>query len=243
MNKKWPLLAITISLLILTGCDDTAEKSKESATNIKQFASEFNSLVEEMEIKEKVSEIEDKVAKGLHQIKDFSVSEIKKSTAKNSPVIGSEVGLVKANVKNIVDGDTVDVVFAGETDRVRVRLILINTPESKGEFENNPEPFALEAAEFTEKLLKNSTVWLEIGEQERDPYDRLLAYVWLDDISYELNNQKKTYESITMNELLLLEGLAHIAIYPPNTKYLDVYEKAERSAKQNKFGMWAGDTE
>ena len=54
-----------------------------------------------------------------------------------------------------------------------------------------------------------------------DKYGRLLAYIYIDGVSVQ--------------EKLLEEGLARVGyVYPPNTRHLDAYEKAqERRKKQD----------
>lgn len=250
MKKVMIRSSLVLSLFLLTGCDESVEKSVESSEEFKQLAGEFNSLVDDMELKDKVLEIEGKVSEGLVNAKDLTVDIVNKKNQKNKPVSDSETGLLKATVSKVVDGDTIDVYIIDDTVKgkkekklsgtsERVRLILIDTPESVGKYKNNPQPYALEASAFTSEILKGSTVWLQKGIQERDPYGRLLAYVWLKDISYELNGKKQSVKSITMNELLLQKGLAHVAIYPPNTEYLDEFKATESVAKRNKLGMWA----
>lgn len=243
---KWKLAAVSIGLFVVlatvSGCQQTEEKSYESAEEIKRLANEFNSLIEEMEVPEKITEIESKVSEGLITAKDFTVNAIKNNQDKK-PQSESGAGLIEATVTNWVDGDTFDVALNsghGMDDKTeRIRLILVDTPESQGKYKNNPQPYALAASDFTRSILSStSTVWLEIGVQERDPYGRLLAYVWLDGVSYKLNGQSHEYDQITLNELLLREGLARVAIFPPNTQYLDEFTAAEKEAKKNKLGMW-----
>jgi len=224
---------LILSALFLTSCDETVDKSIQSAEEIKNIASEFNSLVEQSGVEGKIKDLEQQVVSGITSAVNITVEHIRNNNNK-VPTAKSGSELMKATIKNVIDGDTV--VLDGTHEKVR--LILVNTPESKGEYEHNPQPFALEAASFTEKILNGTTVWLEKGVQERDQYGRLLAYVWLGDISYEMNGEKRTFENITMNELLLYEGLAKVAVYPPNTQYLDEFTATEEEAKKNRRGMW-----
>ncbi|MFC4354826.1 thermonuclease family protein [Chryseomicrobium palamuruense] len=70
--------------------------------------------------------------------------------------------------------------------------------------------------------------------------------VWLDNVyhnqDYEMNGE--TYVEgeklgmLTINELLLREGLAQVAIYPPNTEYVDQFEAVQKEAKSGSNGMW-----
>lgn len=41
-----------------------------------------------------------------------------------------------------------------------------------------------------------------------------------------------------LNELLVREGFAQVATYPPNVKYVDLFIEAEKQARTNKKGFW-----
>jgi endonuclease YncB( thermonuclease family) len=95
-------------------------------------------------------------------------------------------------VTRVFDGDTIEV----EVDGVResVRLIGVDTPEMG--YENGvPEPGAEESYRRVKGLVDGKIVMIEMDESqgERDVYDRLLAYVWLDDVM--------------INKMLIEEGL------------------------------------
>ncbi|WP_404409372.1 thermonuclease family protein [Jeotgalibacillus malaysiensis] len=126
------------------------------------------------------------------------------------------------DVTYVVDGDTLDVrLDDGSVERVR--LLLIDTPETKHPMVG-VEPFGPEASEFTLQLV-GETVELELDAAERDRYGRLLAYVW--------------HDSEMFNKKLLEEGLARVAVYPPNTKYVDEFRAIEDEAKNNERGIWS----
>lgn len=61
--------------------------------------------------------------------------------------------------------------------------------------------------------------------QERDKYGRLLAYIWI-------NNKM-------FNAILLEKGLARLAIFPPNTKYVDEYNRIQEHARSKELGIWS----
>lgn len=136
-------------------------------------------------------------------------------------------GREKAIVKEIVDGDTFKAEFSnGEIETIR--LLLIDTPETVSP--KVPEqPFGKEASDYLRKrLIKDTVVEIEKGIEERDKYNRLLAYVWRD--------------GKNINKELLEEGLARVAyVYEPNTKYLDEFKKAESKAKEERKGVWSID--
>jgi len=59
--------------------------------------------------------------------------------------------------------------------------------------------------------------------RESNIYKRLSAYVCID---------------VMRNQLLVEEGFAQVATYPPNVKYVDKFIEAEKSARENKKGFW-----
>ena len=67
---------------------------------------------------------------------------------------------------------------------------------------------------------------LELDAEEEDDYGRLLAYVYRSDGSM-------------FNEALVREGNAQeVATFPPNTRYLDRFEKAQEEAREAGRGIW-----
>ena len=135
---------------------------------------------------------------------------------------------LEATVTYIVDGDTFDVEFENG-DIERVRPILVDAPEvchQSSPSDCEPDPFGEEATEFTKELLEGQTVYLKQDVSERDRYDRMLFYVFLED--------GRMYQ-----ELILAEGLAEIAIFEPDTLYLNELEGYQEEAQKNEINMWS----
>lgn len=134
----------------------------------------------------------------------------------------------KAIVERVVDGDTIIVKRSNGQEEVseRVRLLLIDTPESVHP-EKEPEYYGEESSDYVRGLLKEGdSVTLEIGEDERDKYDRLLAHIWIDDMN--------------LNKHLVEEGYARVAfVFEPNTKYVDEFYRAEGNARKSAKGVWS----
>ncbi len=127
--------------------------------------------------------------------------------------------------KKCVDGDTLQVIYKGE--KVRVRLLAIDTPES---VEDNGiiEPFGKEASNYTCSLLKNAekiTMEFDPKSDEKDKYERYLAYVYVDGEML----QKK----------LLSKGYAKVAYVYDEYLYLDELKQVEEEAKRQKIGIWS----
>lgn len=130
--------------------------------------------------------------------------------------------LITATVTSITDGDTLKVDIDGKKETIR--LILVDTPETKHP-KTGVQPFGPEATKFTTEQLSGKEIQIEPGIEERDRYGRLLAYVYIGDKMF--------------NKMLVKEGLARVAVYPPNTKYLDEFEQLQEEAKQKEIGIWS----
>jgi micrococcal nuclease len=123
-------------------------------------------------------------------------------------------------VTKVVDGDTIDISPSVE-GRSRVRLIGMDTPEVYF----GTQPYGPEASAFAKRELDGEEVELELDVQKIDPYGRLLAYVYLPD-------------GRMFNEVLLEEGYAQVATFPPNVKYQDRFLEAQREARAQNRGLW-----
>ncbi len=135
--------------------------------------------------------------------------------------LSTAVDTVPVTVTRVVDGDTIEVALGGKTEKIR--LIGVDTPETvhptRGE-----EPYGREASNFTKTRLDGNQIGLEFDVEERDRYGRLLAYVWLGDVLF--------------NEVLVFEGYAQVATYPPNVKYVDRFTVAQKAAREANRGLW-----
>ncbi|MFZ0445846.1 MAG: thermonuclease family protein [Bacillus sp. (in: firmicutes)] len=134
-----------------------------------------------------------------------------------------DINTFDAEVVSITDGDTIKVRI---NDRVEaVRFLLVDTPETShprlGE-----QPFGQEAKAFTKQMLEGETVQLEKDVSDRDKYNRLLYYLYVDGKSVQ--------------EELLRNGLARVAyVYVPNTKYVDRYYEIQKEAQKKGVGIWS----
>ena len=141
----------------------------------------------------------------------------------NSDIDLSLPSVTKVKVKRVVDGDTIKVMYQGKEESVR--LIGVDTPESVHPDASKNTEFGKISSEFTKKYLDGKEVSLEFDVQERDKYSRLLAYVYIGGEMY--------------NKILLQEGMAKVATFPPNVKYVDDFLALERKAREDNKGLWA----
>lgn len=125
-------------------------------------------------------------------------------------------------VIRVVDGDTIKVMFEGEEESVR--LIGIDTPESVHPDSSKNTEFGEFVSAYAKETLEGKEVVLEFDENQRDMYDRLLAYVYIDGEMF--------------NKTLVEKGYADVSTYKPNVRYEDDFEALALEAKHNKLGMW-----
>jgi micrococcal nuclease len=137
----------------------------------------------------------------------------------NNDKTGETCGPESSTVTQVLDGDTVEL-----DDGSRIRYLLIDTPEMNSSNSKDPECFAQEAKDFNEQLVLNKKITLEYDEDCDDAYDRLLAYVSVDDTS--------------VNKLMLERGYAKLLFIEPNKLYLDEFEAVATLAENAKSGLW-----
>jgi len=123
-------------------------------------------------------------------------------------------------VVRVIDGDTIEI-EGGQ----KVRYIGIDTPETV--HPSRPvECFGIEASNKNKELVEGKKVKLEKDVSETDKYGRLLRYVWVGDLF--------------VNDYLVRQGYAYAYTYPPDVKYSEQFVQAQREARENNRGLWAG---
>lgn len=126
-----------------------------------------------------------------------------------------------ARVTSVVDGDTLEVMWRGRAERVR--LLGVDTPETVDP--HRPVGcYGREAAAFTHRRLQGRTVRLRFDRQRRDRYGRLLAYVEVDGGRF--------------NDELLTGGYARLLVIPPNGRHGRAMLDEELAARSAGRGLW-----
>jgi endonuclease YncB( thermonuclease family) len=126
----------------------------------------------------------------------------------------------RGRVRWVVDGDTI-VLTGGE----RVRYAGIDSPEVTHDDEPG-EPYGDEARRFNRKLVLNRWLKLELSEELRDRYGRLLAYVFLEDGTF-------------VNGELVQQGYAHLTRRQSKVRYWERLLNLQRQALKEKRGIWS----
>jgi len=127
-------------------------------------------------------------------------------------------------VVKVIDGDTIKVDVGGEIETVR--LIGIDTPEIANYYNPREDYFGPEAARYAKQILENQSVYLipDPMQSNRDKYNRLLRYVFLED-------------GTLINAKLIKEGFAFNYIYEP-FQLMKQFDYLEKRAKENQLGLW-----
>lgn len=132
----------------------------------------------------------------------------------------------EVTVINIVDGDTIDIdVPDGKYDHTRIRLLGLDTPETK----QPGKPvmyYGQEAADFAKSLVLNKKVTLIMDKLSgpRGKYGRLLAHI-------------KMHDGRILNRQLIAQGYAYADLRFPNEDY-QAYIDLQTKAIRSKTGLW-----
>jgi len=131
-------------------------------------------------------------------------------------------------VIKVVDGDTINVEINGKSQSVR--LIGINSPELKDP-RKQVECFALEASNKAKEVLTGKNIRLESDptQGDKDKYKRLLRYIFLEN-------------GTNFNKMMVEEGFAFEYTYATPYKYQLEFKQAQKTAEENKKGLWADTT-
>lgn len=131
-------------------------------------------------------------------------------------------------VTKVTDGDTIHIDMNGADEKVR--LIGINTPETVDP-RTPVQCFGKEASTRMEELAGGKIVRLEYDDSQslRDAYNRLLAYVYLED--GEMLNRK-----------MVAEGYAYEYTYLTPYKYQKEFRQLQTLARTSGRGLWSPNT-
>lgn len=143
----------------------------------------------------------------------------------------------EATVERVVDGDTLVVNL--DNEKVKVRLIGVDCPESVHKDKSKNTRAGKLASMFTKDLLpKNTKVFLEFDKEPKDRYGRTLAYVWLEkpnlppitqpELVLIATNQTELVRTKMLNGILVDKGHAKAKTYKPNVKYKTIFEEIEK---------------
>lgn len=137
------------------------------------------------------------------------------------PNSAQEIGLVK----NVVDGDTIDVLINNQI--YPVRYIGIDAPETRDP-NQSVQQYGPEATTKNRELVEGQIITLVKDVSETDQYNRLLRYVFVGDLN-----------GLFVNQELVRLGCAYAVDYPPDVACSNFFKQAEQEAISNKLCIWA----
>jgi len=123
-------------------------------------------------------------------------------------------------INRVVSGQTVEAAIASNPNMPiqRVRLLGVSAPLKE------QSPWGDRARQRLSDLIKDQKVTLEFDIEKKDNSDRLLAYIWKD--------------NLLVNQYLVSEGLAIADSYSPNTKYDARISQSQSRARLQELGIW-----
>lgn len=136
-------------------------------------------------------------------------------------------------VDEVIDGDTIRVFI--EDYSTPIRILGVNTPETKNRPKEHPEPecYGPEATAKMHDLVDGTAVILTIdptqgsGKEHQDRYGRWLRYITTGDTG------------VDVSEYLIRWGFGRYVQYDGPLARTDIYKAAEADAKANNRGGWA----
>lgn len=137
-----------------------------------------------------------------------------------TPVYAKE----KVEFSSCTDGDTFKIIYNNEVKTVR--LLAVDTPESVHP-KKEVEYYGKEASDYTCNVLKKANkIELEFDENsdKLDKYDRLLAWVFIDDK--------------LLQESLIEGGYAKVAYLYGDYKYTTKLQELQEIASNKNIGVW-----
>lgn len=129
-----------------------------------------------------------------------------------------------ARVLSVIDGNTIEVIYKGKPEKVR--FLKVNTPESVHLYRKKNMPPRTTAFEYAKKRLSGRYVDLEFEGEFRGRYGRLLAYVYVKGVNFNLE--------------LVRQGLSlYYTKYGKSRRYDKEFRAAEKAARDEKRGIWS----
>ncbi|MCR4568160.1 MAG: thermonuclease family protein [Pseudobutyrivibrio sp.] len=150
--------------------------------------------------------------------------------------VGDNKELDSVRFIRCVDGDTI-MVEDSNGEKKRIRMIGIDTPESVASEEERNNKYGVMASEYTKDLLsKAQTVYLEYDIDADDQYDRILAYVWLEDVDDTFD--EASIKKSMVNALIIQNGYGIAKRYEPTVAHDEFFHQLMDEAKSKSIGLW-----
>jgi micrococcal nuclease len=141
---------------------------------------------------------------------------------------------VSARVVRVIDGDTIEVAIDGAEEDVR--YIGVDTPETVKP--GAPvQCYGPQASAANHRLVEGRTVRLVFDRERRDPYGRLLAYVYTRGRGVA-EKAADAGKPRLVNAALVRDGYARTLTIPPNTAHASQLRRLQARAGRVGRGLW-----
>ncbi len=227
------IILITVIIGFAINDEETTEKEPEEQVTEQQVKEEELAAKEKAEQEQAEKEAKQKAAEEARQKEEAEQKAAEKERQEEQAKQKTDeqaqaIGLEEVIVSRVVDGDTVEL-----SDKRKIRLVGVNTPEST----NKHEVYGKEASNYTTTQLEGKKVWLQKDVSDKDRYSRYLRLIWISVPSNVMDESE--IRSKMFNAHLVLNGYAEPSTYPPDITYSDYFVKFAREARANKTGLWA----
>jgi micrococcal nuclease len=121
-------------------------------------------------------------------------------------------------------GDTLEVQRPGQYRYLTIKLIGIDAPNKASRDQDGQEPWGTRSQQFLSLLATRKNAQVELDVELRPSDNTLWAYLWLGDK--------------LVNEEIIRNGHAVLDTRPPNVKYVEKLQAAQRQARETNAGIW-----
>ncbi|MED4401371.1 thermonuclease family protein [Metabacillus fastidiosus] len=226
------VFSFIMAMVFVEPVSETSTKLQEEKTNNETIEKELAGQQEKEKLEQEKKEKELAEQKAAAELKAKQEAEAKakaeNEAKKQQEELATNLGLETVTISRVVDGDTVEL-----SDRRKIRLVGVNTPEST----TRTEEYGKEASNYTTDKLEGKQVWIQKDVSDTDRYNRDLRIIWLAIPSDDMNEDE--IRSKMFNADLVINGYAEPSTYPPDVKYSEYFVKFAREARENNTGLWA----
>jgi micrococcal nuclease len=121
-------------------------------------------------------------------------------------------------------GDTLEVQRPGQYRYLTIKLIGIDAPNKASREEDGQEPWGTRSQQFLSLLVTRKLAQVELDVELKSSDNTLWAYLWLGDK--------------LVNEEIIRNGHAVLDTRPPNVRYVEKLQAAQKIARESNLGIW-----
>jgi endonuclease YncB( thermonuclease family) len=143
----------------------------------------------------------------------------------NAPVFYKVWRVYNADILRLTNEQKV-VLIGVDTPEPYINRKLFNEAKRTGQKMDQIKSAGKIALKFTKKMTEGKRIRLEFGEEPKDKYGRLQAYVFLENGTF-------------VNAEIIRQGYGRAVERGGNAKYFELFKQLEKEARDNRRGFWA----